>query len=218
REAGISVIGGHTVKDPEPKYGLSVTGLIHPARIVRNAGARPGDVLVLTKPLGTGILTTARRRDAIGDEALKQSIAAMATLNKSASEAMIEVGVDAATDVTGFGLLGHLREMCAASGVGANIDFDAVPVFDGALALALEHAPGGSHTNLEAAVANGARFDGRIQTAAQLVLADAQTSGGLLIAVPEPRAQSLMDSMRARGVTTCASIGRIAAGSAIHVA
>jgi selenide,water dikinase len=217
REAGISVIGGHTVKDPEPKYGLSVTGVVHPARIVRNAGAQPGDALVLTKPLGTGILTTARRRDAIDDAGLSSAVNAMTTLNKAASEAMIEVGVNAATDVTGFGLLGHLREMCAASGVGAEIDAKAVPMFDRALELASEHAPGGSRANLEAAVAAGARFGAHIQEAMQLVLADAQTSGGLLIAVPEARVQSLMDALRAHGVTAAVVIGRIVAGSTIYV-
>jgi selenide,water dikinase len=217
REAGISVIGGHTVKDPEPKYGLSVTGVIHPKRIVRNVGAVPGDALVLTKPLGTGILTTARRRDVIDDDALAQAIAAMTTLNRAASEAMIEVGVNAATDVTGFGFLGHLREMCAASGVGADIESKAVPLFDGVRELAVEHAPGGSRANLETAIASGAQFGGHIQPELQLVLADAQTSGGLLIAAPETRVQSLMDAMRARGVTAAAMVGRIVPGSAIRV-
>jgi selenide,water dikinase len=217
REAGISVIGGHTVKDPEPKYGLSVTGVIHPDRIVRNAGARPGDVLVLTKPLGTGILTTARRRDEIDDHALTQALASMTTLNRAASEAMIEVGVDAATDVTGFSLLGHLREMCVAGNVGAEIDSKEVPVFDRVVELAAEHAPGGSRANLENAIANGAQFDAHIQPAMQLVLADAQTSGGLLIAVPEPRLESLMKAMRAHGVTAPAVVGRIVAGSTIRV-
>jgi selenide,water dikinase len=217
REAGISVIGGHTVKDPEPKYGLSVTGVVHPSRIVRNAGAQPGDVLVLTKPLGTGILTTARRRDAIDDDGLAAAIAAMTTLNRAASEAMLEVGVDAATDVTGFGLLGHLREMCVASGVGAEIDAKAVPMFDRVIELASEHAPGGSRANLESAVAAGTRFDAHIQETMQLVLADAQTSGGLLMAVPEARAKSLLDALRAHGVTAAAAIGRIVPGTNIQV-
>jgi selenide,water dikinase len=196
---------------------LSVTGIVHPERIVRNIGAKPGDVLVLTKPLGTGILTTARRRDAIDDDALAQAIDAMSTLNKAASEAMLEVGVDAATDVTGFGFLGHLREMCVGSGVGAEIEYKSVPVFDRARELASEHAPGGSRANLESALANGTRFDARIQTPMQLVLADAQTSGGLLIAVAESRVLSLMDAMRAHGVTGAAIVGRIIEGSGIHV-
>jgi selenide,water dikinase len=217
REAGISVIGGHTVKDPEPKYGLSVTGIVHPDRIIRNIGAQPGDVLVLTKPLGTGILTTARRRDAIDDEALDQAVSAMSTLNKAASDAMLDVGVNAATDVTGFGFLGHLREMCVGVGFGAEIERKSVPVFDGALALASEHAPGGSQSNLASALANGVRFDANIQTPMQLVLADAQTSGGLLIAVPESRVLSLMDAMRAHGVTGAAIVGRIVDGPGIHV-
>jgi len=217
REAGISVIGGHTVKDPEPKYGLSVTGVIHPDRIVRNAGARPGDILVLTKPLGTGILTTARRRDEITDLELSPAIASMTTLNKAASEAMLEVGVNAATDVTGFSLLGHLREMCVAGGVGAEIEADSVPVFDRVVELAFEHAPGGSRTNLETAIAAGTTFANHIQPAMRFVLADAQTSGGLLISVPESRVQSLMNAMRTRGVSAAAVVGRIVAGSTIHV-
>src|SRR5450755_3191680 len=217
REAGISVIGGHTVKDPEPKYGLSVTGVVHPERIVRNMGAVLGDALVLTKPLGTGILTTARRRDAIDDDALAPAVAAMSTLNRAASEAMLEVGVNAATDVTGYGFLGHLREMCAASGVGAEIESKSVPLFSRALDLALEHAPGGSRSNLNAALAGGAHFVAHIQEALQLVLADAQTSGGLLIAVPEARVQALMDALRARDVTGAAVVGRIVPGSKINV-
>jgi selenide,water dikinase len=141
----------------------------------------------------------------------------MSTLNKAASNAMLDVGVNAATDVTGFGFLGHLREMCVGVGFGAEIERKSVPVFDGALALASEHAPGGSQSNLASALANGVRFDANIQTPMQLVLADAQTSGGLLIAVPESRVLSLMDAMRAHGVTGAAIVGRIVDGSGIHV-
>ena len=183
-EAGIAVIGGHTVKDPEPKYGLSVVGVVHPARVVRNSTARPGDVLVLTKPLGTGILTTARRRDAITDDDLREAVSSMLALNRAAADAMSAVGAHAATDITGFGLLGHVREMADGSGAGAEIDAASVPLFDRALQLAGEgHAPGGTKANLARALELGTAFDASVGEAHRLALCDAQTSGGLLIAV-----------------------------------
>jgi selenide,water dikinase len=209
REAGIAVIGGHTVKDPEPKYGLSVVGLVHPDKVVRNSTARPGDALVLTKPIGTGIITTARRRDAIGDAELEDAIASMTTLNRAAGEAMLAVGIDSATDITGFGLIGHLREMIDGSGVGATIDAQAVPLLERAVGLAaLGHAPGGSKANHERALALGTTF-GSAPLPLQLVLCDAQTSGGLLIAVPSERVGSLLETLVQRGVNRAAVIGRI---------
>src|SRR5450755_1814550 len=217
REAGVPVIGGHTLKDPEPKYGLAVTGVIHPDRIVRNVGAQPGDVLVLTKPLGTGIVTTARRRDAIDEDALAEAVASMATLNKAACDAMLAVGVNAATDVTGFGLLGHLREICAASRVGARIESGAVPLLRGALELAVANAPGGSKTNLGAALAANVDFGDDVADAMCLVLADAQTSGGLLISVDESRAPALLGALRERGIVAAAEVGRITSGATIEV-
>jgi len=208
--AGISIIGGHTVKDPEPKYGLCAVGVVHPDRIVRNSTAKPGDILVLTKPLGTGILTTARRRDAIGDDDLAEAIASMRTLNRAASDAMLSIGVDAATDITGFGLIGHLREMSDGSGAGAEIDAAAVPLFDRTIELAgLGHAPGGSKANLERALSLGATFGADVAEPLRLVLSDAQTSGGLLIAVPEDRAAALLDALARDGVNRAAIIGRI---------
>ena len=209
REAGIAIIGGHTVKDPEPKYGLCAVGLIHPDKIVRNSTARVGDALVLTKPLGTGIITTARRRDAIGDAELAAAVKSMTTLNRAACEAMLSIGIDSATDITGFGLVGHLREMIDGSGVGAVIDAASVPLLDHALELAaLGHAPGGSKSNLERALALGTTFES-VPEPLQLVLCDAQTSGGLLIAVPEERAGTLLDELVRGGVNRAAVIGRI---------
>ena len=208
-EAGIAVIGGHTVKDPEPKYGLSVVGLVHPDKVIRNSTARPGDALVLTKPIGTGIITTARRRDAIGDADLAEAIASMTALNRAASEAMLAVGIDSATDITGFGLIGHLREMIEGSGVGATIDADAVPLLERAVELAaLGHAPGGSKANHERALALGTTF-GSVSHPLQLVLCDAQTSGGLLIAVPSERVRALLEKLVQSGVNRAAVIGRI---------
>jgi len=217
REAGIAIIGGHTVKDPEPKYGLCVVGLIHPDKIVRNSTARPGDALVLTKPLGTGIIATARRRDAIGDAELAAAVESMTTLNRAASEAMLSVGIDSATDITGFGFVGHLREMIDASGVGAAIDAACVPLLDRALDLAaLGHAPGGSKSNLERTLALGTAFES-VPGPLQLVLCDAQTSGGLLIAVPEERAGALLDELVRGGVNRAAVVGRITSEQGLKV-
>ena len=216
-DAGIAVIGGHTIKDPEPKYGLSVVGTVHPDRIVRNSTARVGDVLVLTKPLGTGILTTARRRGTIGDDGLAQAIQSMCALNRDGAAAMLAAGVSAATDVTGFGLLGHLREMTEASGVGAEIASSDVPAFAGAIDLAVSSAPGGTQVNLRNALDAGARFAADVSDAMKLLLADAQTSGGLLVSVPERRAQTLLAELTRRGVNRCAAIGRITSGNGIYI-
>jgi len=217
-EAGIAVIGGHTVKDPEPKYGLSVVGVVHPDRIVRNSTAKPDDLLVLTKPLGTGVLTTARKRDAIDEGDLAEAVASMSALNRAACEAMLEVGVDAATDITGFGLLGHLREMIDGSGVGAEIDAAAAPVFERAVELAGRgFAPGGTLANLERAVTYGVSFSVSVAQPLRLVLCDAQTSGGLLIAVPEHRATALLDALARGGVNQAAIIGRITVERGLHV-
>lgn len=218
REAGIHVIGGHTVKDPEPKYGLAVTGRVHPDRIVRNSTAKAGDLLVLTKPLGTGLYTTARRRDVITEDDLQEAVLSMQTLNRAASDAMVAVGVDAATDVTGFGLLGHLREMTSSSGVGARVDAPAVPLFDLAIGLAeRDCAPGGTKANLALALANGARFDTAVPAALRLVLCDAQTSGGLLIAVSEDKTATLLDALAAGGVAHAAVIGSLTAEPGISI-
>jgi len=200
-EAGISVIGGHTIKDTEPKYGLSVTGVVHPEKMFRNDAGRAGDALVLTKPLGTGILTTARRSDAIGEDALAEAIAVMETLNRAASEAMIACGARAATDIPGFGLLGHLREMTGTS-LGAESVASDVPVLGRALELAAQGCvPGGTRTNLRNALQHGGRFAQGIDETMQLILADAQTSGGLLIAIDPAAARELVELLRARSVS-----------------
>lgn len=215
-QAGVSIVGGHTVKDDEPKYGLAVTGLIHPDRIIRNNTGRPGDVLVLTKPLGTGILTTARRRDMIEVGALAQTIETMETLNDRACEAMLEVGVRAATDVTGFGLIGHLSEMTG-SELGADIVASDVPLLESALALAQAGCvPTGTRTNRANALASGVRFASEIGEARELVLCDAQTSGGLLIAVDPERARVLLEALAARSVFS-ATVGRLTDGDTIRI-
>lgn len=214
-QAGIAISGGHSIVDEEPKFGLFVTGLVDPRRVVANDGARPGDVLVLTKPIGTGILTTAVKRGRMPVAGLAEAIAAMTTLNRAAAEAMQEVGVSAATDVTGFGLLGHLGNVLRASSgaagrpLGAALRFADVPVFARVMDFLAEGlCPGGTKRNLAYAAPN-ARFASGIDEARQLLLADAQTSGGLLIAVPQAKLAALSSALAAHGVAHAATIGRI---------
>jgi cysteine desulfurase len=205
REAGVCIIGGHTIEDAEPKFGLAVTGLVHPERILTNAGARPGDVLVLTKPIGTGILATAAKKGLTKAKTIRQLVAVMRRLNKGASEAAMEVGVHAVTDVTGFGLLGHLREMAVASGLDAVIEAAAVPVLESARELA-EFAPGGTLKNLEHA-SSFVDWGGDLSRSDRLLLADAQTSGGLLIAVGPDRANPLLTALAEKGASEARIIG-----------
>jgi selenide,water dikinase len=214
RAAGVFVVGGHSVDDPEPKYGMAAFGEAHPARIVTNAGARPGDALVLTKPLGTGVLTTALKRDLLRDADLAPAVAVMTTLNAGAARAMLEVGVHAATDVTGFGLLGHLRNVLEASGVAAELRADAVPLLEGARAAAERGAvPGGSRRNRES-VASRVTFADTVDETTRVLLTDAQTSGGLLIAVPEARVAALVAALERERTPAAAVIGRVTAGPA----
>jgi selenide,water dikinase len=212
KEAGIDVVGGHTIKSDEPIYGLAVTGMVHPDRVVTNAGARPGDALVLTKPIGIGIVTTAAKNDEDSENAVAEAIRWMTTLNRAASGAMVEVGVHAATDVTGFGLLGHLRNMLVASGVAASVDLGAVPVLPAARVYAARGvAPGGTRANHRFMAAH-TDYDAGITLEEQLLLCDAQTSGGLLMAVPEPRVPLLLETLVRTGVSSAAVIGRVEEG------
>jgi selenide,water dikinase len=200
RDAGVVIGGGHTVKDREPKYGMAVTGTIAPDAIITNAGARAGDALVLTKPLGSGIITTAARADATDAATLAGAVAVMRASNRAASEAMCAVGVSAATDVTGFGLLGHLLPMMRAAGCEAHLRLSAVPLLTGVRELAERGVtPGGTRANLEAVRAQ-VRFAPAITDVEQLILADAQTSGGLLISVPAERLSNLLQELGSRDV------------------
>jgi len=195
KQAGVSLLGGHTVKDTEPKYGWAVTGTVDPKRVITNAGSQPGDLLVLTKPLGTGILTTARKRDLIDDAALQPAIDSMLTLNAEAAQAMVEIGVNAATDVTGFGLLGHAGEMMEASHVGFALDAASIPFFDGVLDLIRKDCvPGGTKDNARTH-ADFTRFADNVDAAVRVGLSDAQTSGGLLISVPRENAKKLLGAI-----------------------
>lgn len=208
-EAGISIIGGHTIDDSEPKYGLVVTAVINPNKVITNSTAKPGDILVLTKPLGIGIITTAIKRGAVSQETINQAVDVMSTLNKSAAEVVTEVGVNACTDITGFGFLGHLQEMVKGSGVGAIISLSKVPVLPEAWKLiGLGIAPGGTHRNLEF-LQKDIVWDNSITKEAQLVLADAQTSGGLLISVPKEKTHRLVTSLEEAQVPEFAVVGEI---------
>src|SRR5438128_6485571 len=210
--AGAFVLGGHSVDDPEPKYGMVAIGEAHPDRIVTNAAARPGDALVLTKPIGTGVLTTALKRDLLSEADLGPAVTVMTTLNAGAARAMAAVGVHAATDVTGFGLLGHLRSLLEASGVAAEITAAAVPRVPRAREMAERGAiAGGTERNL-ASVAEGVTFASGIGEAVRILLADAQTSGGLLIAVPADRAPDLVAALQREGAPSAAIIGRVTGG------
>lgn len=208
-EAGVAIVGGHTIDDPEPKYGLAVTGLVHPDRFVSNAGARVGDALVLTKPLGIGVITTGIKQDRTPPDVVADAVRVMNQLNRSASEAMLEIGVHAATDITGYGLLGHLYEMAEASGVAARVTAGAVPVLRGAADLARGGAvAGGTARNLEW-LDGKVKWTDQVDEITRILLADAQTSGGLLIALPSSRAATLSQALRAHGVETTAIIGQI---------
>jgi selenide,water dikinase len=217
RAAGVVILGGHTIKDAEPKYGMAITGTVDPQRIVTNAGARPGDVLVLTKPIGTGILTTARKRNAISAEDLSEAIRWMTTLNDGASRAMLAAGAHAATDITGFGLLGHAESTARASGVSFTIDSQAVPFMPFVLDLIAEGViPGGTRHNAETH-ATFTTFDPSVSASIRIALSDAQTSGGLLISIAPERVTELTRDLESSGVLA-AVIGEVQTGSGILVA
>jgi selenide,water dikinase len=208
---GCPVLGGHTVDDPEPKYGLAVLGTAHPERLMTNAAGSPGDVLVLTKPLGVGIAVAAARAGEPG--ALAAAVASMLRSNRPASEAALACGVRCATDVTGFGLLGHLRELAAASGLAAELQATRAPVLDGVLALAASgHAPGGAGRNREF-LETWLEVEADVAEALLTVLVDPQTSGGLLLAIPPERHRELGEALAAAG-TDASEVGRLVAGPA----
>ena len=213
REAGAFVLGGHSVDDPEPKYGMVAIGEVHPDKIVTLARAQAGDVLVLTKPIGTGVLSTALKRDLATAADLGPAVTSMTTLNAGASRAMLSVGVSAATDVTGFGLLGHLHNMLSASGVAATLDSAAIPLMRGATAVVQKGAiPGGTQRNREA-LSPHVTFKSDVDDTVRTLLFDAQTSGGLLIAVPEDRAAALRKALEKEKTIAAALIGRVVAGT-----
>ncbi|MFC5603422.1 selenide, water dikinase SelD [Sporosarcina koreensis] len=200
REAGVTLVGGHSIDDQEPKFGLAVTGTVHPDNIRTNAGAKAGDKLVLTKPIGVGIYTTSLKQGALSNEEIIQVTSIMTTLNKTASEVMASYEVHAATDVTGFGLLGHATEMAKASDVGIRILAKQVPILPRTKELAEEgRIPGGTKSNY-AHVADAVTYSEKLDQLDRYILCDAVTSGGLLIAVSANEAEQLVDGMNTKGV------------------
>ncbi len=210
REAGCLIVGGHTLKDAELKFGLSVTGLVSPDKIVTNAGAVPGDKLILTKPLGMGILTTALKAGKLDAGVIKKITGIMAGLNKTACELMLQFGAHAATDVTGFGLLGHARGMARASGVGMMLQAGAIPYLPEALSMTRQggYVSGGSQKNKEF-LRNAVSFSENVDEHEQNIFFDAQTSGGLLISLPPAAAGQLLAALHENGIGDAALIGEI---------
>lgn len=217
REAGVAILGGHTVEDESPKFGLAVTGTIHPKKVVTNATARAGDVLILTKPLGLGIVNSGVKKQVTPKPLYELAIKVMTTLNRAASEAMLEVGVNAATDVTGFAFLGHLSEMCLAANLGADISFSKLPILPGVAEVraagATTRVPKQLYRHLEGLVT----LDAGLDDLQKELLADPQTSGGLLMSVPPEREAALHDALRKRGVEDARSVGTMTAEAGIVV-
>ncbi len=208
-EAGIAIVGGHTIKSEEPIFGLAVVGTVHPDRVLSNTGAKPGDELILTKPLGLGIISTASKNDQDARGAITDAIRVMTTLNRAAAEVLTKFEVHALTDITGFGLLGHLRNITAASGVTAEVWADRVPVLDAAREYVKAGiAPGGTRANAKF-LADWVEYAADVSQEEQLLLCDAQTSGGLLAAVPEAIAGAVSRALASAGTLASATVGRI---------
>ncbi|MBP1157286.1 MULTISPECIES: selenide, water dikinase SelD [unclassified Paenibacillus] len=216
KEAGATLVGGHSIDDKEPKFGLAVTGLVHPDKVRTNAGAKPGDKLILTKPIGVGILTTSIKKDQLTEEEVKRVTRVMTTLNKTAAETMEPFDVHACTDVTGFGLLGHASEMAKGSGVGIRIFKSLVPVLPRVRELAeAGFVPGGTKNNY-AHLEGSVTFSEELDQIDQWILCDAVTSGGLLISVEPTQGDTLLDKLRGAGVEA-QLIGEVTAEQAGHI-
>ena len=209
REAGVTLVGGHTIDDVELKYGLSVTGVVHPEKLVTNDGAIAGDKLILTKPLGTGIINTALKAGLVNEELAEKVTRCMTTLNKKASELMQEIGVHACTDITGFGLLGHSVQLAESSQVGLELGLDSIPYFSEVIGFSQQGlCPGGSLRNKDY-YQGKVEFVGDVPDHVQDVLFDAQTSGGLLICLEVRKAEQLLERLKQAGVTDAAIIGEV---------
>ncbi len=200
-EAGALMLGGHSVEDDEPKYGLSVTGIVHPDKIKTNSAAKVGDKLVLTKPLGTGVISTALKGEVITQDQAKHALIIMAQLNSSAAELSQDYNVNACTDITGFGFLGHAYEMAAASKVGMNLYYSHIPFLDSAKELAAEGmVPGGAYRNRDY-LKKCVEISSSISELESILLFDPQTSGGLLMSVPAQLTENLIIELNKRGIT-----------------
>ena len=208
-EAGAIVVGGHTVDDNEPKFGLSVMGMVHPDKITANSGAKPGDMLILTKPLGIGIINTAVKADLADATTCKKAIEVMSYLNKDACEAMMKVGINGCTDITGFGFLGHAYELAEASDVSLEIWSDYIPIIKESVDFAkMGIIPAGAYNN-EGYLREHVNFDDSIRQEIKDIMYDPQTSGGLLISVPEERLEMLMGELRIRNKTDFNLVGKV---------
>ena len=209
QEAGISIVGGHSVDDKEPKYGMVVTGEVDEQNLVKNDGAKPGDILVLTKPIGTGIIATAIKKGMASEDIIQTAVDTMSTLNDVASKLMIELKIKAATDITGFGLLGHLSEICKASKVTAEIDYNLLPLLPGTLELANDGIiPGGTKRNLSYAE-SFTQFQEDRTDIEKLIASDAQTSGGLLISISPEKTESFLQLFNKQSSIKAHKIGKI---------
>lgn len=210
-EAGMSILGGHSIDDAEPKYGMCVTGIVHPDKIMANSGAKVGDTLVLTKPLGVGVLTTAVKRGLRSEGQIEAAIHTMASLNRPGGLAMDAVGAHTCTDITGFGLIGHLHEVAAASGVSIELSFDALPLLDEVMDLIGQGCvPGGTKKNRKH-YGQHVTFEG-LSEAEELLVSDAQTSGGLVISVAPEKADAMVASLREHGALASHVIGKVCDG------
>ena len=217
-EAGAALVGGHTVDDDEPKYGLSVVGVVEPGHQVQNSTAQPGDVLVLTKPIGTGVVTTALKNGKAVDDVLDSAVISMLRLNRDSAEAMVQANANAATDVTGFGIVGHLMTMMRASGTTGHLVRSAIPVLPGVDELLLDGvAPGGTHRNIESC-ADHVSWDTAITETDKLLLCDPQTSGGLLISISRDSVDRLSNDLNQRGIAASV-VGEVTAfdGKAVNI-
>ena len=209
KKADILILGRHTIKDPVPKYGLVVTGRVEKGNLTLNSTAKAGDVLILTKPLGSGIIATAIKKGEVHSSIVDEAVNIMTHLNNGAANAMNAVGVNACTDITGYGLLGHLLEMCQASGVSAVLEFNDIPLIEGTFELVQNgFIPGGTKRNLDH-VSSQVDFSKNISPEQQFILADAQTSGGLLISVANENAEELQDILNINNCLNSSLIGKV---------
>jgi len=209
KQAQIPILGGHTIKDPVPKYGLVVTGRVEKKNLTLNSTAKPGDVLILTKPLGSGIIATAIKKDKAPKSIMEEAVNVMTNLNSGGAIAMNAVGVNACTDITGYGLLGHLLEMCKGSNVSVTLEFNKIPLIQGVYELAQKgFIPGGTKRNLEY-VSSQVNFFENISQDQQYLLADAQTSGGLLISVEKEKAEDLQKTLTENNTLSSAVVGHV---------
>ena len=208
-ESGAALVGGHTVRDEEVKYGLSVTGVIHPDRIITNAGVKPGDRLILTKPLGTGVMAAAVKANTCPQDLYDRACAVMTRLNRGARDAMVEVGAHGATDITGFGLVGHASEMAVGGGVDIVLSVSAVPYLEGSQELLARGLSSRAATETEAALKSMLDFDPGVEDGDRLMVLDAQTSGGFLIGCPPDRVEDLLAALHGKDAPESAVVGEV---------